>query len=79
MLAQEIPATVTASDRESKKAAHKGREAEPAPEEKRWIMKAAKTSDARTSIRMWAMESWTAFVDLLKVRATSHLVVTVTY
>lgn len=37
-------------------------------EEERWIMKAARPSDlGRRSLRNWAIDSWTTFVDLLKV------------
>ena len=75
MFAQEIPnaATIPGS-----KKARKGLEAEPVQEEKRWIMKAAKTNNT-ISIRRWAMESWTSFVDLLKVRATNYTYSTTTY
>lgn len=38
------------------------------PEQKRWIMKAAKNADKPFTLQNWAYDSWTAFVDLLKVR-----------
>lgn len=37
------------------------------PEQKRWIMKAAKNADKPFTLQNWANDSWTAFVDLLKV------------
>lgn len=36
-------------------------------EQKRWIMKAAKGTDKPFTLSNWARDSWTAFVDLLKV------------
>jgi hydroxymethylglutaryl-CoA reductase (NADPH) len=36
-------------------------------EEKKWIMKAVKSSGDSSSIRRWARNAWTDFVDLLKV------------
>jgi hydroxymethylglutaryl-CoA reductase (NADPH) len=44
-----------------------GSEKEGTQEEKMWIMKAAKNGNAPGGIRSWARESWTSFVDLLKV------------
>ena len=41
---------------------------EGAQEKKKWIMKAAKSPNTPGGIRNWARESWTSFVDLLKVR-----------
>jgi hydroxymethylglutaryl-CoA reductase (NADPH) len=37
-------------------------------EHKKWIMKAAKSATAPGGVRNWARDSWTSFVDLLKVR-----------
>ena len=37
-------------------------------EQKKWIMKAAKSAPASGGIRNWVRESWVSFVDLLKVR-----------
>lgn len=45
-----------------------GSQAEGTLEEKKWIMKAAKSGTAPGGIRNWAYDSWTSFVDLLKVR-----------
>lgn len=45
-----------------------GSEVEGTREEKKWIMKAAKTGSAPGGVRNWARDSWTSFVDLLKVR-----------
>jgi hydroxymethylglutaryl-CoA reductase (NADPH) len=44
-------------------------------EEKKWIMKAVKNSAGRGSVRLWAKNAWTDFLDLLKASApcpTSH-------
>jgi hydroxymethylglutaryl-CoA reductase (NADPH) len=35
-------------------------------EEKKWIMKAVKNSDGNGSVRRWAKNAWTDFLDLLK-------------
>ncbi|KAF2662034.1 hypothetical protein K491DRAFT_337974 [Lophiostoma macrostomum CBS 122681] len=51
------------------------REAEGAREEKKWIMKAAKSGNAPTGIRNWVRESWTSFVDLLKNADTGDIVI----
>lgn len=37
------------------------------PEQKRWIMKAAKGAHRPFTLRNWAKDSWTAFSDLIKV------------
>lgn len=36
-------------------------------ESKKWIMKAARVASAPGGVRSWVQESWTSFVDLLKV------------
>jgi hydroxymethylglutaryl-CoA reductase (NADPH) len=36
-------------------------------EEKKWIMKAAKSGNTPTGVRSWVTESWTSFMDLIKV------------
>jgi hydroxymethylglutaryl-CoA reductase (NADPH) len=36
-------------------------------EEKKWIMKAVKNSAGHGSVRRWAKNAWTDFLDLLKV------------
>ena len=43
------------------------RDSEGKQEEKKWIMKAAKSGNSPTGVRNWIRESWTSFVDLLKV------------
>jgi hydroxymethylglutaryl-CoA reductase (NADPH) len=43
-------------------------DAEGTREQKKWIMKAAKSGNTSGGVRSWARESWTSFVDLLKVR-----------
>lgn len=37
-------------------------------EEKKWMMKASKNGSTPGGVRNWLGESWTSFVDLLKVR-----------
>jgi hydroxymethylglutaryl-CoA reductase (NADPH) len=44
-----------------------GSQQEGTDEEKKWIMKAARGGNAPSGIRSWVQESWTSFVDLLKV------------
>lgn len=65
MAMQEIPAPEDASKSHSL-------EVEGKREEKKWIMKAARIGNAPGGIRNWAHESWTSFVDLLKVLIRSH-------
>jgi hydroxymethylglutaryl-CoA reductase (NADPH) len=36
-------------------------------EDKKWMMKASKNANSPGGVRSWARESWTSFVDLLKV------------
>lgn len=50
-----------------------GSETEGTREEKKWIMKAAKSGNAPGGIRSWARENWTSFVDLLKVRLPQRI------
>lgn len=45
-----------------------GSDEEGTKEEKKWIMKAAKSGTSSGGVRNWARESWTSFVDLLQVR-----------
>jgi hydroxymethylglutaryl-CoA reductase (NADPH) len=44
-----------------------GSEEQGTREEKKWIMKAAKSPNVPGGIRNWAFESWTSFMDVLKV------------
>lgn len=44
-----------------------GTDKEDNQEEKKWIMKAVKSAGSPGGLRNWARESWTTFVDLLKV------------
>jgi hydroxymethylglutaryl-CoA reductase (NADPH) len=39
-------------------------------EEKKWIMKAVRSGNSQGGLRNWAKESWTSFLDLLKVAYT---------
>ncbi|KAF1978905.1 3-hydroxy-3-methylglutaryl-coenzyme A reductase [Bimuria novae-zelandiae CBS 107.79] len=52
-----------------------GSEAEGTREEKKWIMKAAKSGNAPGGVRNWARESWTSFVDLLKNADTGDILI----
>lgn len=63
---QEIPAPEEASE------AHGSKEA-GTREEKKWIMKAARSGNPPGGVRNWVRESWVSFVDLLKVRRVSTL------
>lgn len=57
---QELPAPAGAS--EAQKAD------DGTVEEKKWIMKAVKSASSSPSdLRQWVIESWTSFLDLLKV------------
>jgi len=60
MAMQEIPAPAEAS--ESHGSAEAGNH-----EEKKWIMKATKSGGSPGGVRNWAKESWSSFMDLLKV------------
>ena len=44
-----------------------GSEKEGTREEKKWMMRASKNGNASRGVRSWVSESWTSFVDLLKV------------
>ena len=46
-----------------------------APEQKRWIMKAAKGADKPFTLTNWAKDSWTAFVDLIKNAESLDIVI----
>lgn len=45
-----------------------GSDKEGTREEKKWMMRASKNGNTPGGIRNWVHESWTSFVDLLKVR-----------
>ena len=57
---REIPAPEDVTQTQSDKQ-------EGAREEKKWMMRASKNGSAPSGIRNWVIESWTSFVDLLKV------------
>jgi len=42
-------------------------------EDKKWIMKAVRTGNGSRSVRTWASNAWTSFVDLLKVGIRLHV------
>jgi hydroxymethylglutaryl-CoA reductase (NADPH) len=44
-----------------------GSDKEGTREEKKWMMRASKNGNAPGGMRNWASNSWTSFVDLLKV------------
>ncbi|KAF2737704.1 hypothetical protein EJ04DRAFT_574433 [Polyplosphaeria fusca] len=68
MAMQEIPAPEDASESQ-------GSEEEGTHEEKKWIMRAAKSANAPGGVRSWAQESWTSFVDLLKNADTGDIII----
>ena len=72
--AQELPNAATIPTSE---AARNGYEAEPLKEKKMWIMKAAKVTGTRLSLRIWASNAWTVFVDLLKNAETLDIIIMV--
>jgi hydroxymethylglutaryl-CoA reductase (NADPH) len=72
--AQELPNAGTIPTDES---ARHGHEAEPIEEQKKWIMKAAKADGTRGSVRNWASNAWTEFVDLLKNAETLDIIIMV--
>lgn len=73
--AQELPNASTVPNSES---ARHGHEAEPLKEQKIWIMKAAKADALSTgSMRHWATNAWTEFVDLLKNAETLDIIIMV--
>jgi hydroxymethylglutaryl-CoA reductase (NADPH) len=72
--AQELPnAATTPSDPN----AQHDLEAETTKEQKKWIMKAAKADKTRGSVKHWAMNAWTEFVDLLKNAETLDIIIMV--
>ncbi|PBP20981.1 hydroxymethylglutaryl-coenzyme A reductase [Diplocarpon rosae] len=71
--AQELPNAITLPTDES---AQEGLEAEPAKEQKMWIMKATKAS-GKGSLRNWASNAWTEFVDLVKNAETLDIIIMV--
>ena len=54
-----------------------GSEIEAAKERKMWIMKAAKADDSLHSLRKWATNAWTEFVDLVKNAETLDIIIMV--
>jgi hydroxymethylglutaryl-CoA reductase (NADPH) len=61
MAMQEISAPEDAAESQ-------GSDKEGTREEKKWMMRASKNGSAPGGVRNWFRESWTSFVDLLKVR-----------
>jgi hydroxymethylglutaryl-CoA reductase (NADPH) len=72
--AQELPNAGTIPTDED---ARHGYEAEPIKEQKKWIMKAAKADVTKGSVRNWAYNAWTEFVDLLKNAETLDIIIMV--
>jgi hydroxymethylglutaryl-CoA reductase (NADPH) len=62
MAMQEIAAPETAADSQ-------GSEKEGTREDKKWLMRASKNATSPGGVRNWIQDSWTSFVDLLKVCA----------
>jgi hydroxymethylglutaryl-CoA reductase (NADPH) len=52
-------------------------EAGPMEEQKMWIMKAARAGETSGSVRYWATNAWTEFVDLLKNAETLDIIIMV--
>jgi len=71
---QELPNV--AAGPAGEKAKH-GYSAEAVPEEKMWIMKAARTARTSNSVKNWATNVWTEFVDLLKNAETLDIIIMV--
>ncbi|RDW87562.1 putative 3-hydroxy-3-methylglutaryl-CoA reductase [Coleophoma crateriformis] len=71
--AQEIP---DATGLPTGEGAIRGQEAESTKEQKMWIMKAAKVSESH-SLKDWAKNAWTEFVDLLKNAETLDIIIMV--
>ena len=71
---QELPnaATLPTDDR-----ARHGFEAEHMQEQKKWIMKAAKANSTKGSVKHWAENAWTEFIDLLKNAETLDIIIMV--
>ncbi|KAF2010617.1 3-hydroxy-3-methylglutaryl-coenzyme A reductase [Aaosphaeria arxii CBS 175.79] len=65
---QEMSAPETASEIQ-------GSEEEGTREEKKWIMKAAKSATPSSGVRNWIRESWTSFLDLLKNADTGDIII----
>lgn len=72
--AQELP---NSSIKLEDERARNGLEAEPLKEQKMWLMKAAKVQDSELSVRSWAVNAWTEFVDLVKNAKTLDIVIMV--
>jgi hydroxymethylglutaryl-CoA reductase (NADPH) len=72
--AQELPNSSLELEDER---ARDGLEAEPLKEQKMWLMKAAKTQNLEPSVRSWAVNAWTEFVDLVKNAKTLDIVIMV--
>jgi hydroxymethylglutaryl-CoA reductase (NADPH) len=73
--AQEIPDVENAPHSEKSRL---GQQAELVDEQKMWIMKAAKTNEgSRSTIKNWASNAWTEFVDLLKNAETLDIIIMV--
>lgn len=64
MAMQEISAPADVADVQ-------GSDKEGNREEKKWMMRASKNGNAPGGVRNWINDSWTSFVDLLKVRSLS--------
>ncbi|CZT46968.1 probable 3-hydroxy-3-methylglutaryl-coenzyme A reductase [Rhynchosporium secalis] len=72
--AQELPSAITLPHDES---ARRGQQAELITEQKMWIMKAARASGTQSSVRNWASNAWTEFVDLIKNAETLDIIIMV--
>jgi hydroxymethylglutaryl-CoA reductase (NADPH) len=71
---QELP---NASPLPTDESSRHGFDAEILKEQKMWIMKAAKADATRGSVRHWAANAWTEFVDLIKNAETLDIIIMV--
>ncbi|RFU25379.1 hypothetical protein B7463_g10949, partial [Scytalidium lignicola] len=68
--AQELPNTPGQT-------AHDRQDADTAPEQKMWIMKAAKVDEHEGGLKGWVINAWTEFLDLLKNAETLDIIIMV--
>ncbi|KAH8596717.1 hydroxymethylglutaryl-coenzyme A reductase-domain-containing protein [Bisporella sp. PMI_857] len=72
---QEIPNGVASSPADEN--AKHGSRAELMKEQKMWIMKAARAEETSNSVRYWAANAWTEFIDLVKNAETMDIIIMV--
>ncbi|TVY62919.1 3-hydroxy-3-methylglutaryl-coenzyme A reductase [Lachnellula suecica] len=72
--AHELPNAITTFHDDK---ARNGLEAEHLEEQKMWLMKAAKVRESSSSVKSWAVNAWTEFVDLIKNAKTLDIIIMV--